>query len=194
MFGAAEVTQPPQVETPEADAQGVRLSLLLELCASGDRTAFRAFYDETSAKIFGLLITMLRNQSHAEEVMQEVYLQVWRAAKRFDAGAGHPMAWLTAMARNKAVDRLRADRTRGFVAFTDTVPDAADLVPLDAGTDRMALGKVMQDLRPEYRQVLVLTYFYGFTHEELGKALDIPVGTAKTWLRRGLSALKEALE
>lgn len=164
-------------------------------CADGDRGAFRDLYAATSSKVFGIVCMVLKDRAIAEEVTQDVYLQLWRAAARFDNSAGHPLAWIASVARNKAIDRLRADRSRGFVAFSDDVPDIADSQSGEATrVDRMSVTKALKDLRPEYRDILLLAYFQGYTHGEVAEAMDIPVGTAKTWLRRGLAALREALE
>ena len=172
-----------------------RLAHLLDACANGDRAAFRQFYDLTSRFLFGLITTILRDREQAEEITQEVYVTIWKKAGSFDAVKGNPMTWIATIARNRAIDRLRAERSRGFVAFTDDVPDLADeSQSAELSADALVVRKVLDTLRPEFRQALLLSYFKGYTNSELAEVLDVPLGTAKTWVRRGLEALREALE
>lgn len=171
------------------------LAAMLTACASDDRKAFRDLYAATASKVFGIVCMVIYDRAVAEEVTQEVYLQIWRRAKTFDPATGHPMAWIASIARNKAIDRLRADRSRGFVAFSNEVPEIADhRNGQDARAEVLAIQKGLAQLRPEYRDILLLAYFQGYTQEEAATALGIPVGTAKTWLKRGLTALREAME
>ncbi|KMW59400.1 RNA polymerase sigma-70 factor [Candidatus Rhodobacter oscarellae] len=131
----------------------------------------------------------------ANDVAQETFVRIWKRADQFDAKFGNPLAWIGSIARNCAIDRLRSERARGFVEFTDEVPDirlGSD--PADMTIDSMVIRRLMQDLRPEYQRALMLCYFQGYTYKELASVLDIPVGTAKSWVRRGLAALKEAMQ
>lgn len=172
-----------------------RLTALLCACGEGDRAAFRALYEKTSPKVFGIVCLVVRDRTVAEEVTQDVYVQIWTSAARYRPETGSALAWIAAIARNKAIDRLRADRARGFVAFTDEVPDIAgpgDLAELSIDAGRVR--EIMAGLRPDYRRALLLAYFQGYTSAELAERLGIPVGTAKSWLRRGLAALREALQ
>jgi RNA polymerase sigma-70 factor (ECF subfamily) len=172
-----------------------QIAALIEACAKGDRAAFRRLYDLSARFLFGIIIAILRDRELAEEVAQEVFVTIWKNAGAFDAEKGNPLTWMSAVARNRAIDRLRAERARGFVSFSDEVPDLADDDHVaDATPDALALRKVLAELRPEYRQALLLTYFHGYTHAELATVLNVPVGTAKSWVRRGLTALKEALQ
>lgn len=182
---------------PRADRseQRRRLTELLEACAAGDRAAFRRLYDLSSRFVFGVILAILRDAQMAEDVAQEVYISVWKRAGSFDAGKGNPLAWMAAIARNRAIDRLRAERARGFISYTDQVPDiAGDAPPADLTVDAITVRRALADLRPEFRNALLLTYFKGYTHSELAGVMNVPVGTAKSWVRRGLAALKEALE
>ncbi len=172
-----------------------RLTGLLEACGKGDRAAFRRLYDLSVNFVFGVVRAILRDKDIAEEVAQEVYVSIWRRAGSFDTEKGNPLAWMAAIARNKAIDRLRAERARGFIYFSDNVPDiASETVPADIAADSIAVRQVLDDLRPEFRQALLLTYFQGYTHTELADVMNVPVGTAKSWVRRGLNALKEGLQ
>ena len=178
-----------------AAEQSRQMSELLEGCAKGDRGAFRRFYDISSRYVFGIVLGILRDREMANEVAQEAYVRIWKRANQFDAQYGNPLAWTGAIARNCAIDRLRSERARGFVEFTDDVPEISiGRDPADVTLDGMVIRRLMQDLRPEYQRALMLCYFQGYTYIELASVLDVPVGTAKSWVRRGLAALKEAMQ
>lgn len=172
-----------------------RLTGLIEACAAGDRAAFRRLYDLSSRFVFGVVLAILRESQMAEDVAQEVYISVWKRARTFDVAKGNPLAWMAAIARNRAIDRLRAERARGFISYSDEVPDiAGDAPSADLTMDAITVRRALANLRPEFRDALLLSYFKGYTHSELAGVLNVPVGTAKSWVRRGLAALKEALE
>ena len=172
-----------------------RLAASIEDCAAGDRAAFRRLYDLSARFVFGVALSILSDQGLAEEVTQEVYVTIWKRADSFDTKKGNPLAWMAAITRNRAIDRLRAERARGFVSYSDEVPDiAGNDLPADLTVDAIAVRRALADLRPEYRNALLLFYFKGYTHSELAGVLNVPVGTAKSWVRRGLAALKETLE
>lgn len=172
-----------------------RLAELIAAVSGGDRAAFRRLYDLSARFVFGIVLAVLRDNGLAEDVAQEVYVTIWKRAVSFDRGRGNPLAWMAAIARNRAIDRLRSERARGFVAFTDEVPDIQDETPDGFVTvEALAVRRALTDLKPEFRQAVMLSYFQGYTHTELAAVLNVPVGTAKSWVRRGLAALKEALE
>lgn len=171
-----------------------RLHGLILECANGNRAAFRRLYDLTSHRIFGIVLAVLRNRAAAEEVAQEVYVQIWRQASGFNSVDANPLGWISSIARNRAIDRLRAERSRGFVQFTDDVPDIADdHLDADSMLDTLVLTRALAGLRPEYRKVILLSYFRGYTQSELSELLDLPLGTVKSWMKRGLAELREAL-
>lgn len=186
-----------QTQVPRAHLDDAQLSLsrLLESCATGDRHAFRQVYDITSRRVFGIVLSIVKDKGIAEEVAQEIYVRLWRRLAQHGAPHKNPSAWIAAMARNKAIDRLRSDRVRGFVGFTDDVPDIADDGP-DAveRIDAMAVRRALSALRPEYRKVLLLSYFRGYTQSEMSEILETPVGTVKSWMTRGVEELRNALE
>ncbi len=188
--------KPDHADDPAAGCERRRrLAGLLEACAEGDRQAFRALYDLSARFVFGVVRAVVSDYRMAEEVAQEVYVSIWKRAGSFDPQKGNPMAWMAAIARNRAIDRLRAERARGFIVACEEIPDIpGDDTPADLTVDALAVRRALVDLRPEWRDALLLFYFRGYTHSELAGIMDIPVGTAKSWLRRGLSALKEALE
>lgn len=167
---------------------------LLIKCAGGDRAAFRRFYDVTSRYVFGVVLGILRDREIAGEVAQETYVRIWKRAGHFKADCGNPLSWVGSIARNCAIDRLRSERARGFVQFSDEVPDiSSDADPASTTLDTIVIRKLLSELRPEYRQALLLCYFQGYTYVELASVMDVPVGTAKSWVRRGIAALKDAM-
>ncbi|MGV6848191.1 MAG: RNA polymerase sigma factor [Marinibacterium sp.] len=167
---------------------------LLADCADGDRAAFRRLYDLSSRYVFGVVMAILKDRDMAADVAQEAFVRMWNRAGQFKTGCGNPLSWIGSIARNAAIDRLRAERARGFVEYSDDVPDVVTNADPSAHTlDSMVVRRLLQDLRPEYRKALLLCYFHGYTYIELASVLDVPVGTAKSWVRRGLAAMKEAL-
>ena len=180
---------------PDGAEQRRRLAVLIEASAAGDRAAFRRLYDLSSRFVFGIIVSIVSESGIAEDVAQEVYVSIWKRADTFDTDKGNPLAWMAAIARNRAIDRLRAERARGFVSYSDEVPDiASGDPPVDLTVEAITVRRALADLRPEFQNVLLLYYFKGYSHSEIAGVLDIPIGTAKSWLRRGLAALKESLE
>ena len=186
-------TSAPTGRVPDAELRDRLLDLIGE-CAEGNRASFRRLYDLTSHRVFGIVLAVLRNRATAEEVAQEVFVQIWRQSDAFQARKANPLGWISSIARNRAIDRLRADRARGFVQYSDDVPDIADgrLDP-DAPLDTLVLIRALSGVRPEYRKIILLSYFRGYTQSEMSELLDLPLGTVKSWMKRGLAELREAL-
>ena len=189
------------------------LARLLSRAGLGDRAAFATLYDRTSAHLFAVVLRINRDRSQAEEVLQEVFVKVWRAAQTFDAAQSQPLTWLTSIARNRAIDSLRRQQTQpqiqSFVAsagsgadppddkdFYDTVADdaAGPLELLSQATEARALSKCMQVLNAQQRQCVALAFYDGLSHAEVADQLRQPLGTVKSWVRRGLLALKSCLQ
>lgn len=175
-----------------------RLVSLLRATAKGDEAAFATLYDETAARVHGLVLRVLRNPAQAEEVTQEVYLEVWRRASRFDPGRGSPFSWLMTMAHRRAVDRVRSSQSATTrdetweastreVQFDSTAEQAT--ARLEAQRVRSALG----ELTGAQREAVSLAYLGGYTHREVASLLDLPLGTAKTRIRDGLIRLRDQL-
>ena len=171
---------------------------LLRRSARGDEAAFARLYDETSARVFGLVLRVVRDRAQAEEVTQEVYLQVWHTASRYDASKGSALSWLMTLAHRRSVDRVRAAEASsrnettyhhaGQVPEHDSTAEAAES-SLEATRVRTALTQ----LTGAQRQALELAYFGGYTHTEVASMLDLPVGTAKTRIRDGLIRLRDTM-
>lgn len=171
------------------------LNALFADVAGGDRDAFAAFYDATIGTVFGLVVRVLRDRAQAEEVVQEVYVQVWEHAARFDSSRGSAHAWLVTIAHRRAVDRVRsADRaTRreqwdGTRAARPAPSDVAEVVADRDEEDR--LHRAVAALPAGQREALVLAYFEGCTHREVAEVLGIPLGTAKTRIRDAVARLR----
>jgi len=170
---------------------------LLLRVADGDQAAFADWYDATSPTVFGIVLRVLRDRAQAEEVAQEVYVEAWRLAGRFDPTQGSSVSWLNTMAHRRAVDRVRsAERAlrRDALAAVDDPPepDPSDLAVLHDECRRAR--EAVEELSTPQRQVIELAYFQGRTHREVAALLDIPLGTAKTRIREALRHLRGHME
>ena len=176
------------------------LVLLVEQAAGGDREALSALYEETSARVFGLASRILRDQSAAEDVVIDVYMQLHRGTARYDAVRGHPLAWLMMLTRSRAIDRLRADASRRRFetpAEVATLPASLESGPeewTEAGQLRRAVSRALGKLSPEQRQLISLAYYGGFSQSEIAEKLGLPLGTVKTRIRAGMSVLRAQLQ
>lgn len=175
---------------------------LMRRVAGGDRTAFASLYDRHSPQTFGLLCRMLRRRAEAEELLQEVFLQVWRDAGRYQPDGASPRGWIFMIARSRAVDRLRASvaRERRETATVENDPPApASLGPsgperLEERERKARVGSALAELPPEQRQAIECAFFEGFTHSEAAERLGVPLGTVKSRILLGMRKLREALE
>lgn len=181
--------QPEQAQTTDVE--------LLRAVAGGDEQALSALYDRYRLILFGLILRILHSQPEAEDVLQEVFLQVWRRASDFDEARGRPFTWLVTLARSRAIDRLRAlgsrDRTatEATRAVPESIADAADdAVKSEQGE---IVRRALLELSEEQRRTLVLAYFEGLTQSEIAARLATPLGTVKTRMRSGMIRLRELL-
>jgi RNA polymerase sigma-70 factor (ECF subfamily) len=172
------------------------LSMLLKRAATGDRSAFQAFYAATSARIFGLLLQMLRNRATAEDLLQETYVRIWERAWQYDPAQGAGLSWAFVTARNLAIDHMRRKRFEGAMPedYAEVTADAGALGQVSGRVDAIALGKCLSGLDERQRDAIVLAYCSGFSYEELSDRLKAPVGTVKTWVARGLVKLRACLD
>ncbi len=170
------------------------LETLLLATATGDRAAFKRFYEVTSAKLFGVVRRILHDQAQAEEALQDVYVRIWQMAASYDATRGKPLAWAATLARYRAIDLVRRNAARDAPARdTDSMPEqAAPADGLDLG-DREALMHCLETLPEEQRNCVVLAYCDGYSREELSARFERPVGTIKSWLSRCLTSLRQCL-
>ena len=186
---------------PNQTAAEARAALAADLAevARGDRRAFAAVYDRTSAKLFGVCLRILGNRSEAEDALQEAYVNVWRNAARFDAAKASPISWLAALARNKAIDRLRNRASRPQETIGDEVMAMADPAPsawalASDAQDRQRLAGCIGELDERHGAAIRSAFFGGLTYVELATREAVPLGTMKSWIRRGLQRLKECIE
>jgi RNA polymerase sigma-70 factor (ECF subfamily) len=172
--------------------------VLLRAVARGDEKAFASLYDQYSAILFGLLLRILHSRPEAEDVLQEVFLQVWQRAASFDETRGRPFTWLVTLARSRAIDRLRSSNARERLA-TASAQDAPGEAFGDALADafRAEQSEVVQHalaaIPEEQRRALLLAYFEGLSQTEIATRLKEPLGTIKTRMRSGMTKLRELL-
>lgn len=170
---------------------------LLKGVASQDEAALAALYDRYRVILFGLLVRILNNREEAEDVLQEVFLQVWRRAADFDENRGRPFTWLVTLARSRGIDRLRTLAARERVAVAGA-KDEAEAVS-DAASDafrseqRGLVTTALAQLADEQQHPLMLAYFDGLTQTEIAARLGAPLGTVKTRMRTGMMKLRELL-
>jgi len=182
----------------EADGRAILVAALARV-AAGERNALQTAYRLTSAKLFGVCLRILNDRAEAEDVLQEVYVTVWQKAADFDPNRASPMTWLITIARNRAIDRLRASgQTRRMQPIEDAV-DIADAAPLATSIleDAEANAKLrgcLEGLAEHEQKALRGAFFDGNTYEELAARMSVPLGTMKSWIRRALMKLKTCLE
>jgi RNA polymerase sigma-70 factor (ECF subfamily) len=178
----------------------------LNATARGDRAAFQALYRAASPHLFALLLRMLKRRDLAEEALQDCFVRIWQKADTYAPARGAPLTWLMSIARYRALDLIR--RQRPEVSLDDEESgidldtfqsEAAEASPdpLQAsisGESLAALNECLEILQDQQRRSVLLAYYEGYTHEELAQHLDKPLGTVKSWVRRGLQRLRECLE
>jgi RNA polymerase sigma-70 factor, ECF subfamily len=172
---------------------------LLVAVGRGDQQAFASLYDRVTPQVLGVALRVLRDRSLAEEVTQEVMVEVWRKAERFDPERGTASGWITTLAHRRAVDRVRseqASRDRDDRVSRRDEPRAFDAVAdeVQVNLDHWQVRKALATLTERQREAIELAYFGGHTYRDVAKVLGIPEGTAKSRLRDGLLRLREALE
>ena len=171
---------------------------LIGRVAGGDHGAFGALYDQLAPLVYGVSKRVLHDPSYAEEVTQEVFLEIWRQAPRFDDSRGSVRAWAATIARRRAVDRVRSeqarrDRHHADASVTAPPPPATDEIAIDRDL-RARARTALEQLSAPQREVLELAYFGGLTHVEIADRLGIALGTAKTRVRDGLIKLRQVME
>lgn len=173
------------------------LGRLLAAIGAGERAALKQLYTATSAKLFGVILRILHERNEAEDVLQEVYITVWRKAAEFDASRASPITWMVTIARNRAIDRLRARGTRP----TTTLDQAADVpepapsaeAMLAQSDDARRVAAALDRLDPRHAAVIRSAFYDGVTYEAIAERESVPVGTLKSWVRRGLIRMRSEL-
>ena len=189
------VDSPPPSSASQADP----LPNLLAATARGDRQAFSELYRLTRGRLYAIALALLRRQDAAEEVLQETYLAVWRAASQYQPGRAPALVWLMAIARHRAIEWLRQRRRRAAEINAQSLADEALQIPdpqpsLLADPLAHAIQECLRRLSAEQSRAIRLAFFQGCSHEELSARLQTPLGTVKSWVRRGLLQLKGCLE
>ncbi len=183
-------------EHGSAERAGADLDKLLTLVARGDQGAFETLYERLARPAYGLVRKVLRDPAQSEEVVQEVLLEVWRTAARFDPGRGGAATWVLTIAHRRAVDRVRSEtasaereqRTPHGSAPADTVADS-----VEASLDAADLRRCLDGLSDVQRESITLAYYGGYTYPEVAKLLEVALGTIKSRIRDGLNRLRDCL-
>ena len=185
------------VPAPEID-DDLSIETLLRDVADGDRAAFAEIYDRISSRVLGLIIRLLRDRAQSEEVMQEVFLEIWQQAAKFDTNRGSGMAWVLTMAHRRAIDRIRAsqksherDLRIGIRDMERDFDSVSESVEIRIENERVK--RSMSRLTPLQREAVILAYYGGYSHSEMAQILGIPLGTVKTRLRDGMIRLRDEL-
>lgn len=181
----------------ERDSAPTPEDLMLEI-ANGNESAFEAFYDTLSPHVFGLTRRILKDQAQSEEVTQEVFVEAWQLAARFDSAKGRAITWLLTLAHRRAVDRVRAsqaskdrDLRQGIKEFQEAYDNVEETAIQHDESRRVR--EAMERLSDMQRDAIQLAYFGGYTHLEVAELLKIPVGTAKTRIRDGMTKLRDLM-
>ncbi len=197
-----------RVEEQDWPERSRELSQLLARAGLGDRGAFARLYERTSGHLYAVILRIQRDRAQAEDLLQEIYVSVWKAAATFDAARSQPLTWLTHIARNRAIDSLRRaaaqprlesisrddddERPDPNDALADAAPGPLEL--LGRASDARELGQCLERLSPPQRQSVALAFFDGLSHAEVAEHLQEPLGTVKSWVRRALLTLKGCLD
>ncbi|SCK33522.1 RNA polymerase sigma-70 factor, ECF subfamily [Variovorax sp. HW608] len=179
------------------------LMALLDRLASRDATALQSLYQRTSGRLYGLALRAVRQTEWAEDVLQDAFLTIWRSAPEYRASLSPPMAWMGLIVRSRALDLLRRQRAEGAGRTQDFDEVLAETLPAtqpgpqelaDASEQALLLHQCLQQLAPAQREALSLAYMRELSHSELAERLGQPLGTIKTWIRRGLDKLRACME
>ncbi len=180
-----------------ASQDQTQLATLIGRCALRDQKAFLSLYDATSAKLFGVVLRIVNREYWAEEVVQDVYLKVWNAADSYNASRGQPMTWLINIARNRAIDFLRSAEhaaAQRSDLLDETLPSALDpLKTTETGSEMERLRRCLEELNESQRLCVLKIYHHGYTPTEVSRNDNRPIGTVKTWVRRGLEQIRKCM-
>lgn len=172
------------------------LEALIARCALGERSAFESLYEATSGKLHAVCCRILGRGHSAEDAMQDAYVKIWTHAGRYRVTGHSPMTWLITIARNTAIDRLRAQRRGGDLAEYHDIHPAAGSNPesrMLASAEAGRIAACLDELGPDRRSAITGAYLDGLSYTELAERAGIPLNTMRTWLRRGLMALKDCV-
>ncbi|HBS26721.1 MAG TPA: RNA polymerase subunit sigma-24 [Gammaproteobacteria bacterium] len=173
---------------------------LLGLCAQGDEQAFSRLYTMTSPKLFSLCLRLMKSKAAAEEVLQEGFVKIWTKSGTFDRSKASALTWMTTVVRNRALDVLRSKKSRPvevdmeYEGMDFASEDLTPLATVGMGWSAERISKCMEELQETQRKSILMAYYYGYTHEEISRKLEAPLGTVKAWVRRGIDRLRKCLQ
>lgn len=195
---AVPPSRAPDDDPAASPPVGDDLAALLRRCSRGDEQAFATLYDATSSRVHGLVLRVVRDPDQAQEVTQETYLQIWRTSARFEAARGTALNWMLMLAHRRAVDRVRSaeaaqQRERTYSSSTQQRDVDSTVEQAHADLEHARVRAALASLTDLQRQAVELAYFGGYTHTEVARLLDLPLGTAKTRIRDALIRLRDAM-
>ncbi|RBP53020.1 sigma-70 family RNA polymerase sigma factor [Arenicella xantha] len=170
-----------------------QLSRSLSRVSLGDRAEFEKLYRATSPRLLSILLRMIPDRNLSEDLLQEVYIKVWHRAGSYRADHSQAMTWLGSIARYTAIDYLRKGQRQVETVTNEAVAEPLSEVGAELDSDQLQLSRCLNRLNIEQREAIVAAYLGGYTHQELSVKTNNPLGTIKSWIRRGLSSLKECL-
>jgi len=185
-----------------AESPDTQLIALIDRVALADESALKELYEMTSSKLYGVAVRVVSNKSWAEDVLQEAFINIWRIAGDYKASLSPPMAWMCLIVRSRGLDFLRrrtSDRADAVQELDDVLSDTLEgdsANPMDtalAGEQAWALHQCLSQLDNKQREVVSLAYLRDLSHGELAEQLKLPLGTVKTWIRRGLAQLRDCM-
>lgn len=200
MFGMLDLVPRLTEPSPESGStpEEVSKETLLERVAVGDKSAFSDLYDQFAPRVLGLIKRLLIDHAQSEEVAQEVFLEIWQSASRFDAKKGGASTWILTMAHRRAVDRIRASQSSrdrdtkiGIRDYVSEYDNVSDTVEVTIEHERVKLA--LEQLTSLQRQAVTLAYYGGYSHSEVATMLSVPIGTVKTRLRDGMIRLRDEM-
>jgi RNA polymerase sigma-70 factor, ECF subfamily len=187
----------PDPVPAEGEGEGRDLALLLSRVARGDHQAFEAVYGELAGPVYGMVRQVLRDPAQSEEVAQEVLLEVWRTASRYDPAKGSAAAWALTIAHRRAVDRVRSENAsarREQKAATEDVTETGGVAEIvEASLDRQRVNRCLDGLTDLQRESIKLAYYGGYSYPEVAQLLGVALGTVKTRIRDGLIRMRDCM-
>ncbi len=173
--------------------------VLVEKLSQRNEQAFQWLYDQYSPALYGVVLKIVKDDEHAKDLLQDIFVKIWKNLDSYDAQKGRLFTWLLNVARNTAIDSLRSKRATQQSSTVGAIHPEADSVHIidrqhntsQPNTDSIGMREIVDQLRPERRQLIDLVYFEGYTHEEAAEALNLPIGTVKTRVRSALQELKK---